>query len=114
MRTPDLLAPDADPGFMRAEPHGAFEQRDRLLDRPGEELALADKAECARRVAIGREHRLVFGYGLRKSALCAQHLVPGPTHVRVARCRGAGLSDQGFCALDIGSGRVAQIIGYPT
>jgi hypothetical protein len=37
----DLLAPDADLGIAGAEPNGSLYERDRLLYRPGEELALA-------------------------------------------------------------------------
>ena len=79
---------------------------------PVEELALAESVQCAHRVAIEREHRLVFGNGLRISALRAQHLAFGEMRKRAAgRCR-QGLPDQSFRARDVGCGRVGHFIEH--
>ena len=42
MHHPDLLIENADEGIAGAEPDGLLLERDRLLYRPGEELALAE------------------------------------------------------------------------
>jgi hypothetical protein len=49
----------------------------RLLNRPGEQLALTQREQRRHPVAIGSEHRLVFGNGLLVPTLCAQHLAFG-------------------------------------
>ena len=66
MHERDLPIPKAERGITRAEPNGLLYQRDRLLYRPAIELALAESEERIYPVPIQREHRLVFGNGLRR------------------------------------------------
>jgi hypothetical protein len=64
-------------GVAGIKPQGSLDERDRLIDRPGEELTLAEPDECGYPVGIEREHGLVCGNGLCESTLCAQHLAFG-------------------------------------
>ena len=109
---PDLTVEITTMRFTGAEPHGSFDKRDRLLDGPGKELALADTEECHYPVGIERKHRLVCGNGLRMSALSAQHLAFRIMHVTAAGRRARGLRGQAFSARDISLGRVGHIIEH--
>ena len=45
MRSPDLVVPDPELRITGAEPDGPLYERDRLLDRAGVELALAESGD---------------------------------------------------------------------
>jgi hypothetical protein len=106
------MVPTAAPRFMRAQPHGSLDERDRFFDRPGVDLARAKIEECAHRIGVVGEHCLVFGNCLRISALRAQHLAFRPMRSWAAwRCV-QGLPGQIFSTLDIGGGRIGHIIHH--
>ena len=77
MHERNLPVPKAERGITRAEPDCLLYQRNRVLYGPGIELALAESGERVYPVAIQRQQRLVFGNGLRVSALRAQQLTFG-------------------------------------
>jgi len=72
MRHSYLLEPNAELRITRAEPDGTLDERDRLFDRPGVELALAETEERIDPVAIQFEHPLVVCNRLGEAALRAQ------------------------------------------
>src|SRR6202022_49594 len=88
-----------------AEADGLLLERDRLLYRPGEELALSESMPAGHYVAIQRESRLVFRSGLRISPLRAQYLGSGEMRLRVAGQRHQGLPREPFRARDIATNR---------
>ena len=65
--------PVADIRIARTEADRLLLGGDCLLYRSGVELTLAQSEECEDPIAIQREHHLVFGNGLRISALRPQH-----------------------------------------
>src|SRR6516162_8829982 len=85
-----------------AEADRLFLRRDRLLDRTGEKLALAEAGNCDHAVAIVRDRPFVFGYGGVEPALRAEHLAPGEVRDRITRRGRQHLSDQRLSACEIG------------
>src|SRR4051812_30721437 len=81
----DPVAPIAEIVIARAKTDGLLLQRDRVLDRPDQQLAPAQVRKCVRVVAVERDYRLVFGNGLVEPALRAQHLTFGVMRGRAAR-----------------------------
>ena len=110
MHQPDLLIPISQGSIAGAEPDGLLDERDRVVYRPGEELALGQGVDCEHVVAIEREHRLVLGNSLRESTLGAQHLSSGETREIALRRRGRGSSCQVFCARHVSRSCVGHII----
>jgi hypothetical protein len=105
----DLLGPNTELRITGAEPDGFLYERDRLLYRPGEELALPESEVCEDPVSVQREHCLVFGSGFRVSALSPQHLAFGDMcQLAAGRC-GYSLLAQRFRALDIHGRRVGHV-----
>src|SRR5215831_10925397 len=74
MNKPDLPIEDAHKSIAGAEPDCLLFERDRFLYRPCKELAMGKTVRSVYRIEIGRDRRLVFGYGLRISMLRPQHL----------------------------------------
>jgi len=88
MHEPNPVVINADIWIAGTEAEGLLLQRYHLLNRPNEELALAEGGYCEHPVAIEREHCLVFGNGLLESALSAQNLAFREMRERAARrCR---------------------------
>ena len=107
---PDPAVKQADLGIAGTEPDGLLLGRDKLLDRPGHELAPAEMGVCVGPVAVKRDHRLVFGNGLVISVLRAQHLGFGEMRGRAAGRGGQGSLGQVFRAHNICRGRVGHRI----
>ena len=96
----------------RTEPDGLLLRRDRVLDLPDVGLAATDGSYRAHRVAIECEGSLVFGDGLRTSALGAQHLGFSAMSNRTAgRCR-YRFCGQLLRAFNIGLGGAAAKIQH--
>src|SRR5262252_8098499 len=65
MNQPDLSIEDAHKSIAWAEPDCLLFERDRFLYRPCKDLAMGKTVRAVHWIEIGRDRRLVFGYGLR-------------------------------------------------
>src|SRR5215469_1908756 len=101
MSQPDLTVVSADESIAGTEPDGLLCERDRFLYRSGEELAVGKRVKLVNWIEIGRDRRLVFGYGLRISTLRPQHFALGRMRKTIAGRCGQGLPGQVFRAHQI-------------
>src|SRR5262249_26186302 len=85
MRDPNPDIPVDDVGIAGTEADSLLRERDRLVYRTRHDLANAKTGECAKRVAVEREHRLVFGNGFLVSPVQTQQIA-----LRVVRDWAAG------------------------
>src|SRR6516225_6442233 len=94
MDSADPDVPIDEGGIAWAETNRPLDKRDRLLDRPSQELALAEREHRVHPIAIRRERRLVFEDGLPGLPPRTQQLGFGEMRKwETRRCR-ERLSDQ--------------------
>jgi len=87
MHGPNQLIPNADGWIPGAQPNRLLDERDRLLDRPGQELAVTECENRKHPVAIERDHRLVLGNRLlRTSARVQEHTLGEMRKRQAGRC----------------------------
>src|SRR5260370_28614766 len=113
MRLSNPEAPSVDQRIARTAADGLLLGRDQLLYRPGDEPAPAELGNRSRRVAIGSDHCLELGNGLRASVLRGQEKTFGVMRNRVAGPDRQALRDQLLCARDAGPSPDAQLLGHP-
>src|SRR5260370_12255912 len=112
MRLSNPETPSVDQRIARTAADGLLLGRDQLLYGPGDEPAPAELGDRSRPVAIGSDHCLELGNGLRASVLRSQEKTFGVMRNRVAGRYRQGLRDQLFRASGVGSFRAAHLIGH--
>src|SRR5438132_8402461 len=85
MHAADAAIEKADLRVAGTEPNGSFLGWDKLVNRPGHELAPAEMRVGVGPVSIERDGGLIFWNSLVVPVLCAHHLALGETRGGAAR-----------------------------